>query len=494
MRGLFLLSLVALLGCGPTEAGPDGPAPSDPDCVETVTCAEDASACGVVLSGTCGEVDCGPCRFGSETVSENGTFLAGDDTGGLLRLLYVQPEDEWGRSGPRVLGVRGPAGWTVHPWFPEPSYPWQDGHALAADADGRVCSAMRESETLTIHCAMPGEVPTVRTLEAFSRVDAFDLAVIDGMPILILSAELETNQEDWRSGTFLARPDGEGWAFQPLDVTTGSQRTVEASLVPTPNGLWAFWTQTDTAELKAAWVSDADTVQPEVIEVGTPGVNYARMLNARLKEDGQPHLTYASGGTTRYAERHEDGHWSLESVGGRNRASALVEIGGVLHVAYHTAASLQYGHRREGVWGRQLLGPCDDGPVHMFNDAGQLRVIPSKSCNFSQGVKLLSPIAPYPREAAVACQETVAALCALSCDCADDDGDCCLSYTSGPRSGNTCTGTFGCKGNYNALLCASVTADPSVFLDCRDAATDAALTCREDHRVELPAACAPLLQ
>jgi len=490
IRLLLLSVLAAAAACtGTTPLAPDGGIRDDgghSGCVETVTCPADGQTCGAVV-GTCGVVDCGLCRFDVEVLSERARLLDVDDAHGVAHVAWLEvlgpsSTDQRIAVATRVAG----GGWHTRTLFPSWSGVGSTHFAVAGNAEGDVCGALFNDDALSVRCLSEGGAPVDEPIQGFGEVDAIDLVLHEGSPAVLVTGRYRTPLPafELQVGTFLVRREASEWRVKHLEAA--AQPSYDAALLSSPAGLWAFWRNAGSGALRAHHEGPTGALAEEVVDAEAGIPNGLDTVRARLDAHGRPALIYAGGRTVRHATRGADGNWTIEPVGGRDRETAFVEVGGVVHAVFHSASALHYAQRREGRWFSQMLsGACDSGRVAMFREGDRVRIIPSSDCRYESPLRILTPAEHFPVEVSEACDTIVSTLCRTSCACGSEGGDCCVFS----ESANTCSSAYGCDGNLRARFCGSVTMAPEQVLACRDAVLSPSLACAGPDGIEVPSAC-----
>lgn len=512
MRGftagrVLALAALAFWGCGGGDAtsggfgtggtgaggssgasGSSGTAGEPPlGCSSATYCGPGGFVCGVhaVPNATCGEVDCGTCRFRGADVSP------GDITAAPDRSIHMAA---WSATDRALLYSRvGAAG--------------LETETIASDAAGETAS-IAVADDGTVHVAYVTDTDQVMhavkhpgdaTFTASVAIDvgqsvkvAVDAA---GAPHLVVVGE---NPQTRQQQLLHVTKAGDTYAATPI---AGVAPIGDVSVARGEDGTIVAAVRSDLRELAVMELIDGEFVRDTSVPVLD---DQPAEWSATVTSDGiriavvLGNYTLLTGSTLVELSR-EGGTWTVTSLGVSQVTHGMALASGpndALHLAY-------YAYRTEGLLYTRPGSPrflnlhsqCEDGDVRMAIDADDQ---PHFLLGCSSASGYLAPIERRSDEYVAACNESAELICSRACTCGVGS-DCC--YGDGqPDGSNGCT--FGpnnaghdlCVERMKIGLCSDLTADPAELFACQPVLeADTASMCFEDGYV-IPPVCYSLIQ
>lgn len=437
--------------------------------------------CGVHAVPACGEVDCGPCRFGSET------FGFGDITAAPDGSIHLVTSDPAMRT--LVYTVPAPGGAVRETVAPDVS---ASSASIAVAADGTVHVAYLEEQVM--HAVKrPGD-PSFTVAVAADAGEAVSVVVdAAGAPHLLVTGEHpQTRQRQLlhvteSGGTYTGTPI-------PDLVPIGN-----AAVARGEDGSIAVAVRSELTELAVLELEDGsfrrDTTVPALSDQPaewslvktSDGIEVAALLG---------NYTLITGSALILLSR-KAGTWTLEPLGGAQVTHGIVLARGpadALHLGYFARREDGLFYTRPGSPRRLNVQPeCDEGDVRIAIDAGDQ---PHLLYRCDSDGQYLAPIERYSDDYFVACSAAATRICDRACACGEPD--CC--YNDGSADGsNGCffgPGNAGhdlCVADMKIGLCGDLTADPAALLACEPILEGDAAACFESGYT-IPEACRSVMQ
>lgn len=456
-------------------------------CSSAAHCGGGGFVCGVHSVASCGEVDCGACRFRADGVGTGDITAAPDRS---IHLAYVEPSDrQLLYAVPRAEGLETEAIVTEVR---------VSEVAIAVASDGAVHVVYVDDSDQVMHAVRPAAASPWEVALADMNGEEVDVALDadDAVHILVTGEDPVTRARQVRHIT----RDGSTYTATALDLGMAIGKAVVGR---GENGAIALVVRSDLMELAAFDLVDGvfvrDTSLPELDDQPaewsvTVGIEGRLRILALLGN-----YTLRTGSQLVLATR-EAGTWNVEAAGG---VAAQVTRGiglasGPLetqHVAYYARRADGLFYTRPGSTVRLNVDPeCDEGDVRMAIDANDqphiLHVCDSGTPQY------IAPIARYSEDYIAACEQGANLICDRACDCGAPD--CC--YNDGTADGsNGCTfgpGGVGrdiCVADFKVRLCGRLSVDEAPLLDaCKPALESTAPMCL-GVGYSVPDACWPVI-
>lgn len=484
-------------GAGGDAAGNSGGG----GCGPAAHCGAAGFLCGVHAVPSCGEIDCGDCRYRAETTGDGDITAAPD---GQIHLAYL--------SDPQTLTYARVVGATLVPELVA-SMNAADGAggkpSIAVAPDGTVHIVwtflpLRSGEPAIWHAVKPPGQPTweVRTVGQGTAAVVETDAV--GQPHIVLRATGGSGRpEELRHATVGAA----GYAVVSLAGAApasdpASARGADGAIVVAYLGTTTSGKMLQLLELVDGSFQRDSTV-PEL--AASPAE-----VSAAITTDGTVHLAAVTG---QYTLRTGSELVRLARSGGSWTAETLVptqpRYGRVTHdiaLADGPQARLHllfYSYKPTGLFAtrpgsaRELnLAPsCDSGTVRAAIDKfDQPHIL--MACNSKAG-RYLTPVARFPDEYFVACDRGASLICGVACPCSAGDA-CCYRPDPQIADASSCifTGAMGddyCLASVRHDLCSEVTADPADLFACVAELEASGPQCI-DGFAQVPARCIELMR
>jgi hypothetical protein len=436
--------------------------------------------CGVHAVASCGEVDCGPCRFGGAEVG------FGDITAAPDRSIHLATFDPLERA--LVYSLAGPAGLETLAITTDTS---AEAPSIAVAADGTVHVAYLATQVM--HAVKrPGDASF--TLNVAADAGEAVSVVLDstGAPHLVVTGEHpQTRQrqllhvtED--GGTYTGVPIADVVPVGNAAVARGEDGSVfvvvraelrDLAVLELVNGFFERDTTVPVLDDQPAEWS---------VAVTTGGPRIAVLLG---------NYTLVTGSSLVELSRR-NGSWVVEPLADAQVTHGLALAGGpedAVHLAYYARRADGLFYTRPGSTRRLNVDPgCDEGDIRLAIDGDDQPHL-LYSCD---STRYLAPVERYSDEYVSACSQGAELICDRACTCGAPD--CC--YGSGESDGtNGCffgPGDAGhdlCVEEMRNGLCSDLTADPALVLACKPILDAGAAICLDDGYT-IPAACLSLIE
>jgi len=450
-------------------------------------CGSGGFVCGVHTVASCGEVDCGACRFHREQLGPSDITAAPDRS---IHLAYF--DQDLNALVHAVVGVSGL----------ETDVIASDARgsevAIAVANDGSVHVVFLDDSGQVTHASRAGGSDTWETASADTNGEGIDVAadVDNAVHILVTGEDPVTRARQVRHVT----QSGGAYTSVALD---GVMVIGNAVVARGDDGAIALAVRSELMKLAVFELVDGafvqDTSLPDMsdqpaewsIAVGAGGTLRVLALlgNYTLRTGSQLVLATRQGGV-----------WNVGPVEG---VAAVVTDGiasatgpmDTSHIAYFARNEDGLFYTRPGSTRRlNLLPSCDGGEVKLAIDAqDQPHLL--YACD-SDGPQYVAPIARYSDAYLAACDDGANLICDRACECGAPD--CCYNDGSADGSNGCSFGPGGagrdiCVANFQVRLCGDLTVDEAPLVDsCKPTLDDTAPMCL-DNGYTIPAECWPVI-
>jgi hypothetical protein len=468
------------MGSGGSGAGGSSGTAGEPPlgCSPASHCSD--FVCGVHAVASCGEVDCGPCRFRGAEVG------FGDITAAPDRSIHLATFDPVERA--LVYSLVGPAGLETLAITTDTS---AEAPSIAVAADGTVHVAYLATQVM--HAVKRSGDPGFTVNVAADAGEAVSV-VLDaaGAPHLVVTGEHpQTRQRQLLHVT----EDGGTYTGSPI---AGVVPIGNAEIARGEDGSVVLVVRSELQELAVLELVDGrferDLTVPMLddqpaewsVAVTTDGPRIALLLG---------NYTLVTGSSLVELSRR-NGTWTVEPLTDATVTHGLALAGGpgdAVHLAYYARRTDGLFYTRPGSSRRLNVSPeCDEGDVRLAIDGDdQPHVL--YSCDTT---RYLAPIERYSDDYVAACNAGAKLICDRACSCGAPD--CC--YGSG-ESGDSNGCFFGpgnaghdlCVEDMRNGLCSDLTADPALALACKPILDADAAMCL-DGGYTIPEACLSLIE
>jgi hypothetical protein len=435
--------------------------------------------CGVHAVASCGEVDCGPCRFRGAEVG------FGDITAAPDRSIHLATLDPVERA--LVYSWVTPAGLESVVITTDTT---AEAPSIAVAGDGTVHVAYLASQVM--HAVKrPGDASfTVNVAADTGEAVSVVLDATDAPHLVVTGEHEQTRQRQLLHVT----EDGGTYAGTPI-----------TDLVPIGNAAAARGEDGSVVVVVRAELQDMavlelvngrferDTTVPTLddqlaewsVAVGADGPRIAALLG---------NYTLVTGSSLVEVSRR-NGTWTVEPLADAQVTHGLALASGpsgAVHLAYYARRTDGLFYTRPGSPRRLNVSPeCSDGEVRLAVDGDDQPHL-LYACD---STRYLAPIERYSDDYVAACSASAELICERACTCGAPD--CC--YSNGePGGSNGCffgPGNAGhdlCVADMRNGLCSDLTADPALVLGCKPVLDADAAMCLDDGYI-IPEACFSLI-
>jgi hypothetical protein len=472
-------------GSGGTGTGGSGTGGSGGSAGEPALGCSPASHCGNFVCGvhavaSCGEVDCGPCRFRGAEVG------FGDITAAPDRSIHLATLDPVARA--LVYSLVAPAGLQTLAITTDAT---AEAPSIAVAADGTVHVAYLATQVM--HAVKrPGDTSfTVNVAVDAGEAVSVVLDAMDAPHFIVAGEHEQTRQrqllhvtED--DGTYTGAPISDLVPIGNAAVARGEDGSVvvvvraelrDLAVLELVNGRFERDTTVPTLDDQPAEWS---------VAVGTDGPRIAVLLG---------NYTLVTGSSLVELSRRND-TWTVEPLADAQVTHGLAFAAGpgaAVHLAYFARRTDGLFYTRPGSSRRLNVSPgCDDGEVRVAIDGDDQPHL-LYSCDSTH---YLAPVERYSDEYVATCSAAAELICERACNCGAPD--CC--YGNGePGGSNGCffgPGNAGhdlCVEDMRNGLCSDLTADPALVLGCKPVLDVDAAMCL-DNGYTIPEACFSLIE
>jgi hypothetical protein len=469
-------------GAGGTGSGGSGAGGSGGEpplgCSPATHCGD--FVCGVHAVASCGEVDCGPCRFRGAEVG------FGDITAAPDRSIHLATFDPAARA--LVHSLVGPGGLetsTITTDAPE------GAPSIAVATDGTVHVAYVVTQVM--HAVKrPGDAGFTIGVAADAGESVSVVVDGTGAPHLVVTGEHpQTRQRQLLhvaevDGTYTGTPIPDVVPVGNASVARGEDGSVvvvvrselhELSVLELVNGV--FERDTTVPLLDDAPAEWSAAVTADGLRIAVLLGNYTLVTGSSLVELSRRNRA-----------------WAVEPLATAQVTHGIALAGGpgdAVHLAYFARRTDGLFYTRPGSPRRLNVEPgCDEGEIRLAVDADDQPHL-LYGCD---STRYLAPIERYSDESIAACNGSAELICDRACTCGAPD--CC--YGNGePGGSNGCffgPGNAGhdlCVEEMRNGLCSDLTADPALVLACKPVLDGDTAMCVDDG-YPIPEACFSLIE
>jgi hypothetical protein len=452
-------------------------------CDSAEHCGGAGFVCGVHAVASCGEVDCGPCRFRADDIGWGDITAASDRS---IHLAFFSP------SGAGLVYARvGASGLEQETISTTTS---GESVAIAVADDGTIHVAFIDTQVM--HAAKsPGASWNVQVAAEAGEGVALAVDAAGTVHILVTGEHPQTRQRQVTHVTY----DGTMYTATPIE---GVIPVGNAAVGRGADGAVVIAVRTDVLELAVLELMDGvfvrDTTVPALedqpaewsVVVGSDGtINVVALLgNYTLRTGSQLVMMTRTSGTWSVAPLGPDQPQVTHGIGA---AGGPMDT---LHVAYYARNADGLFYTRPDSTQRLNVHPqCDDGEVRLAIDADDQPHLLFR-CD-SGGVTYMAPIERYADSYLDACDVGAELICDRACDCGAPDccyGDGTADGSGGCKFGPGDTAHTLCVNDMKIGLCGDLAADPAVLLACTPMLDAIAPMCVENSYA-IPDACWQLI-